>query len=128
MGKLATTLDDFVPSSSSVPCCVEDQKIMLRTALFQVSGRVKLKDKTGSLSRTVFCLDIKESGRISQIIVTVLNLKCTGILLYTHSPESSRITVNFSCDTEQDHEDTMMGSHPGGRVTACSVSVRSWNI
>ena len=22
---------------------------------------------------------------------------------------------------EQGHEDTMMGSHPGGRVTACSV-------
>ncbi|KAF2559765.1 hypothetical protein F2Q68_00015252 [Brassica cretica] len=32
----------------------------------------------------------------------------------------SRITVNCSCDTEQDHEDTIMGSHPGGRVTACS--------
>ncbi|KAF3488885.1 hypothetical protein F2Q69_00053611 [Brassica cretica] len=29
--------------------------------------------------------------------------------------------MNFSCDTEQGHEDTMMGSHPGGRVTACSV-------
>ncbi|KAF3610658.1 hypothetical protein DY000_02047949 [Brassica cretica] len=33
----------------------------------------------------------------------------------------SRITVNCSCDMEQCHEDTMMGSHPGGRVTACSV-------
>ncbi|KAG5388442.1 hypothetical protein IGI04_029983, partial [Brassica rapa subsp. trilocularis] len=43
------------------------------------------------------------------------------ILLYTHSLESFRITVNCSCDTEQDHEDTMMGSHRGGRVTACSV-------
>ncbi|KAG5378243.1 hypothetical protein IGI04_026085 [Brassica rapa subsp. trilocularis] len=32
------------------------------------------------------------------------------------------ITVNCSCDTEQGHEDTMMGSHPGSRVTACSVS------
>ncbi|KAG5397863.1 hypothetical protein IGI04_019677, partial [Brassica rapa subsp. trilocularis] len=31
------------------------------------------------------------------------------------------ITVNWSCDMEQVHEDTMMGSHPGGRVTACSV-------
>jgi len=31
------------------------------------------------------------------------------------------ITVNWSCDMEQGHEDTMMGSHPGGRVTACSV-------
>ncbi|KAG5374380.1 hypothetical protein IGI04_042297 [Brassica rapa subsp. trilocularis] len=31
------------------------------------------------------------------------------------------ITVNCSCDTEQGHEDTMMGSHPGSRVTACSV-------
>ena len=29
--------------------------------------------------------------------------------------------MNCSCDTEQDHEDTMMGSHPGDRVTACSV-------
>ena len=29
--------------------------------------------------------------------------------------------MNCSCDTEQDLEDTMMGSHPGGRVTACSV-------
>ncbi|KAG5400314.1 hypothetical protein IGI04_014921, partial [Brassica rapa subsp. trilocularis] len=43
------------------------------------------------------------------------------VLLYTHSPESFRITVNCSCDTEQDQEDTMMVSHPGGRVTACSV-------
>ncbi|KAF3585079.1 hypothetical protein F2Q69_00027961 [Brassica cretica] len=52
-----------------------------------VSGRVNLKDKTGPSSRTVFCLaaqslglnsDIKVSGRISQIIVIVLNLKCTG--------------------------------------------------
>ena len=41
--------------------------------------------------------------------------------MYTHSPESSRITVNCSCDTEQGHEDTMMGSHPEGRVTSCSV-------
>ncbi|KAG5384747.1 hypothetical protein IGI04_036217 [Brassica rapa subsp. trilocularis] len=31
------------------------------------------------------------------------------------------ITVNWSCDMEQGHEDTMMGSHPGGHVTACSV-------
>ncbi|KAG5374134.1 hypothetical protein IGI04_042545, partial [Brassica rapa subsp. trilocularis] len=31
------------------------------------------------------------------------------------------ITVNWSCDMEQGHKDTMMGSHPGGRVTACSV-------
>ena len=29
--------------------------------------------------------------------------------------------MNCSCDTEQGYEDTMMGSHPGGRVTACSV-------
>ena len=29
--------------------------------------------------------------------------------------------MNCSCDAEQDHEDTMMGSHPGGRVTARSV-------
>ena len=29
--------------------------------------------------------------------------------------------MNCSCDTEQGHEDTMVGSHPGGRVTACSV-------
>ncbi|KAG5397299.1 hypothetical protein IGI04_019113 [Brassica rapa subsp. trilocularis] len=43
------------------------------------------------------------------------------VLLYTHSPENSRITVNCSCDTEQGHEDMMMGSHPGERVTACSV-------
>ncbi|KAG5389176.1 hypothetical protein IGI04_030717, partial [Brassica rapa subsp. trilocularis] len=44
-----------------------------------VSGRVKLKDKTGSSSAQTLGLnsDIKESGRISQIIVTVLNLKCT---------------------------------------------------
>ena len=41
--------------------------------------------------------------------------------MYTHSPESSHITVNCSCDTEQGYEETMMGSHPGGRVTACSV-------
>ncbi|KAF3610651.1 hypothetical protein DY000_02047944 [Brassica cretica] len=27
MGKLATNLDDFLPSSSSVPCSVEDQKV-----------------------------------------------------------------------------------------------------
>ncbi|KAG5410816.1 hypothetical protein IGI04_007135, partial [Brassica rapa subsp. trilocularis] len=33
----------------------------------------------------------------------------------------TRITVNCSCDTEQGHEDTMMGSHPGGRVTACII-------
>ncbi|WZY93870.1 hypothetical protein YC2023_066199 [Brassica napus] len=26
------------------------------------------------------------------------------------------ITVNWSCDMEQGHEDTMMGSHPGGRA------------
>ncbi|KAG5384507.1 hypothetical protein IGI04_035977 [Brassica rapa subsp. trilocularis] len=32
-----------------------------------------------------------------------------------------RIAVNWSCDMDQGHEDTMMGSHPGGRVTACSV-------
>ncbi|KAG5410806.1 hypothetical protein IGI04_007125 [Brassica rapa subsp. trilocularis] len=31
------------------------------------------------------------------------------------------ITVNWSCDMEQGYEDTMMGSHHGGRVTACSV-------
>ena len=31
------------------------------------------------------------------------------------------ITVNWSCDMEQGHKDTMMGSHPGDRVTACSV-------
>ena len=29
--------------------------------------------------------------------------------------------MNCSCDTEQGYEDTMMGSHSGGRVTACSV-------
>ena len=29
--------------------------------------------------------------------------------------------MNCSCDTEQDHEDTMMGLQPEGRVTACSV-------
>ncbi|KAG5414510.1 hypothetical protein IGI04_002077, partial [Brassica rapa subsp. trilocularis] len=33
----------------------------------------------------------------------------------------SRIEVNWSCDMDQGHEDTIMGSHPGGRVTACSV-------
>ncbi|KAF3519080.1 hypothetical protein DY000_02060726 [Brassica cretica] len=27
----------------------------------------------------------------------------------------------WSCDMKQGHEDTMMGSHPGGRVTASSV-------
>ncbi|CAN7048491.1 unnamed protein product [Brassica oleracea var. botrytis] len=26
-GKLTTTLDDFLPSSSSIPCCVKDQKV-----------------------------------------------------------------------------------------------------
>ncbi|KAF3542162.1 hypothetical protein F2Q69_00022001 [Brassica cretica] len=35
--------------------------------------------------------------------------------------QSHGLKVNCSCDTEQDLEDTMMGSHPGGRVTACSV-------
>ena len=29
--------------------------------------------------------------------------------------------MNCSCDTEQDQEDTMIVSYPGGRVTACSV-------
>ncbi|KAG5388827.1 hypothetical protein IGI04_030368 [Brassica rapa subsp. trilocularis] len=51
----------------------------------------------------------------------VMNYKSCEALLYTHSPESSRITVNCSCDTEQGHEDTMMGSHPRGRITACSI-------
>ncbi|WZY93835.1 hypothetical protein YC2023_066164 [Brassica napus] len=31
------------------------------------------------------------------------------------------ITVNWSCDMEQGHEDTMIGSHPRGRVPACSA-------
>ncbi|KAG5374499.1 hypothetical protein IGI04_042179, partial [Brassica rapa subsp. trilocularis] len=63
-------------------------------------------------------------------VFCLARIRCNGewldqpdmsVLLYTHSPESSRITVNCSCDTEQDHEDTMMGSHPGDRVTAYSV-------
>ena len=29
--------------------------------------------------------------------------------------------MNCSYDTEQGYEDTMMGSHPGGRVTAYTV-------
>ncbi|CDY47865.1 BnaA03g60720D [Brassica napus] len=70
MGKLATTLDDFVPSSSSVPCWVEDHKVSSATSSVSrgglsefiwpsvavVSGRVKLRHKTGSSSRAVFCL------------------------------------------------------------------------
>ncbi|KAG5374631.1 hypothetical protein IGI04_039227 [Brassica rapa subsp. trilocularis] len=81
-------------------------------------------------SRSVTWFEFRYLGEWSdsQIIVIVLNLKCTGsgyksceVLLHTHSPESFRITVNCSCDREQDHEDTMMGSHPGDRVTACSV-------
>ncbi|CAN7092459.1 unnamed protein product [Brassica rapa subsp. narinosa] len=35
--------------------------------------------------------------------------------------QRSRITVNWSCDMDQGHGDTMMGLHPGGRITACSV-------
>ncbi|CAG7885613.1 unnamed protein product [Brassica rapa] len=70
MGKLATTLDDFVPSSSSVSFCVEDQKVspamssvsrgglseFIWPSVAVVSGRVKLKHKTGSSGRAVFCL------------------------------------------------------------------------
>ncbi|WZZ64171.1 hypothetical protein YC2023_075541 [Brassica napus] len=59
---------------------------------------------------------IKNKNRPGELFSTGLSL-----LLYTHSPESSHITVNCSCDTEQGYEETMMGSHPGGRVTACSV-------
>ncbi|KAG5374228.1 hypothetical protein IGI04_042447, partial [Brassica rapa subsp. trilocularis] len=43
-----------------------------------------------------------------------------NLIVYSLS-RKSRITVNWSCDMDQGHEDTMMGSHPGGRVTACSV-------
>uniref|UniRef100_M4FBV5 Uncharacterized protein n=1 Tax=Brassica campestris TaxID=3711 RepID=M4FBV5_BRACM len=70
MGKLATTLDDFVPSSSSVSCCVEGQKVspamssvsrgglseFIWRSVAVVSGRVKLNHKTGSSSRAVFCI------------------------------------------------------------------------
>ncbi|KAG5411105.1 hypothetical protein IGI04_007424 [Brassica rapa subsp. trilocularis] len=43
-----------------------------------------------------------------------------NLIVYSLS-RKSRIAVNWSCDMDQGHEDTMMGSHPGGRVTACSV-------
>ncbi|WZZ20632.1 hypothetical protein YC2023_122019 [Brassica napus] len=59
----------------------------------------------------------KESIRISRILVMVLN---RDLIVYSLS-RKSRIAVNWSCDMDQGHEDTMMGSHPGGRVTACSV-------
>ncbi|KAG2242694.1 hypothetical protein Bca52824_095463, partial [Brassica carinata] len=39
-------------------------------------------------------------------------------LLYTHSPKVP--CVNWYCDMDQGHEDTMMGSHHEA-VTACSV-------
>ncbi|WZZ14898.1 hypothetical protein YC2023_107987 [Brassica napus] len=46
------------------------------------------------------------------------------ILIVYSLSRKSRIAVNWSCDMDQGHEDTMMGSHPGGRVTACSVTSR----
>ncbi|KAG5410741.1 hypothetical protein IGI04_007060, partial [Brassica rapa subsp. trilocularis] len=85
-------------------------------SLFYTTGRLECFVLLGS--------DVMESGWISQTCPVDLSeseYKSCEVLLYTHSPESSRITVNCFCDTEQDHEDTMMGSHPGDRVTACSV-------
>ncbi|KAG5388616.1 hypothetical protein IGI04_030157, partial [Brassica rapa subsp. trilocularis] len=58
---------------------------------------------------------------LSSCLVYLSQSQGLEVLLYTHSPESSRIIVNCSCDTEQGHEDTMMGSYHGGRVTACSI-------
>ncbi|KAG5400380.1 hypothetical protein IGI04_014987 [Brassica rapa subsp. trilocularis] len=84
--------------------------------LFYTTGQLKCFVLLGS--------DVMESRWISQtcpVDPSESEYKSCEILLYTHSPESSRITVNCSCDTEQGYEDTMMGSHPGGRVTACSI-------
>ncbi|KAG5414587.1 hypothetical protein IGI04_002154 [Brassica rapa subsp. trilocularis] len=58
---------------------------------------------------------------LSSSIVFLSQSHGLKVLLYTHSPDNSRIPVNCSCDTKQGYEDTMMGSHPGCRVTACSI-------
>ncbi|KAG5400835.1 hypothetical protein IGI04_015442 [Brassica rapa subsp. trilocularis] len=66
---------------------------------------------------------VKDSVRISRILVVVLNreyFRSRVLTVYSLS-RSFRITVNCSYDMEQGHEDTMMESHPGGCVTACSV-------
>ncbi|KAG5410982.1 hypothetical protein IGI04_007301 [Brassica rapa subsp. trilocularis] len=67
-----------------------------------------IRDGQGEYSDQLDPCDGSEPRVIQNLIVYSLSRK-------------SRIAVNWSCDMDQGHEDTMMGSHPGGRVTACSV-------